>query len=101
MLNIVSEKSANLHQPPLSQLKNEKHGIGGSFLLTNPFSEQYAIEQTIEGDLYAVLHLWNLIKDDARVESITSSSHAFTEEKQYQRWGMQVSDHQAKRSEAE
>ena len=59
--------------------------------MLDPFAEQYQIEQTIEGDIFAILRLWNTIKCDKRVEEVLSCSHSFAENKSFQRWGMQVS----------
>jgi len=90
LLTTYPSKPTNPSLPP-SQRKNSEHSIGGSLLLTNPFSPVYQIEQTIEGSIFTVLRLWSLIKDDTRVGYINSCSHAFGEVKLYKRWGMQVS----------
>jgi len=51
-----------------SQQANAVKNIGGHLVIVDPFSEQYIIRQTIEGNVYDIIVLWCKIKQDKRVE---------------------------------
>jgi len=74
----------------LAQVANKMHGITGIMTIDRFSETQYFIEQTIEGPVKNVSRLYENIKKDLRVDSITSTYTNNVFQRRYKEWTMRL-----------
>ena len=67
---------------------NSSHEIYGTLTVTNPMSDEWIIEQVLEGDLSFVMNLFEKIKTDNRIKMFVGTTYSIRTLRKYTQWGL-------------